>query len=52
MARVKDYVDTQDFTKEEILDMINLGLLVKENLYLNMPGLALFVDLGRGKFYL
>ena len=23
MARVKDYVDTQDFTKEEILDYMN-----------------------------
>ena len=37
MARVKDYVDTQDFTKEEILDMINLGLLVKENLKKGYP---------------
>ena len=37
MARVKDYVDTQDFNKEEILDMINLGLLVKENLKKGYP---------------
>ena len=32
MARVKDFVDTQNFTKEELLDMVNVGLLMKENL--------------------
>ena len=34
MARVKDFVDTQNFTKEELLDMVNVGLLMKENLNL------------------
>lgn len=34
---VKDYIDTQDFTKEELLDMINLGLLIKKNLKAGYP---------------
>ena len=28
----KNYVDTQDFSKEELLDIMHLGLLIKENL--------------------
>ncbi|MEG1501454.1 MAG: hypothetical protein RR396_05800 [Clostridiales bacterium] len=30
MARIKDFVDTQDFSKQELLDMINLGLQIKK----------------------
>jgi putrescine carbamoyltransferase len=37
MARVKDFVDTQNFTKEELLDMVNVGLLMKENLKKGFP---------------
>ncbi len=37
MTRVKDFVDTQHFTKEELLDMINLGLLIKENIKKGFP---------------
>lgn len=37
MARVKDFVDTQNFTKEELLDMVNVGLLIKENLKKGYP---------------
>lgn len=33
----KDYVDTQDFSKEEILDIMHLGLLIKENLKKGFP---------------
>lgn len=32
MARVKDFVDTQNFTKDELLDIINLGLKMKKHL--------------------
>ncbi len=30
--RVKDFVDTQNFTKEELVDIINMGILIKKNL--------------------
>ena len=28
-GRKKDYIDTQDFTKEELLNLVDLGLLMK-----------------------
>jgi len=33
----KDYIDTSDFTKEEILDMAYLGILIKKNLKAGFP---------------
>ena len=30
MTKVKDFIDTQDFTKEELLEIIDLGLLLKK----------------------
>ncbi len=30
--RVKDYITTQDFTKEELMDIINLSILIKKNI--------------------
>ena len=36
-VRVKDYITTQDFTKEELLDMINLSLLIKRNIKAGYP---------------
>ncbi len=37
MANVKDYIDTQNFTKEEMLGLINLGLIIKKNLKAGYP---------------
>ena len=33
----KDYITTQDFTKEELLDMLHLSLLIKENIKAGYP---------------
>ena len=33
----KDYVDTSDFTKEELLDIANLGILMKKNIKAGYP---------------
>ena len=35
--RVKDFVDSQNFTKDELLDIVNLGLLIKENIKAGYP---------------
>ncbi len=37
MPRVKDFVDSQNFTKEELLDILNLGLLIKETIKKGFP---------------
>ncbi len=36
-VRVKDYITTQDFTKEELLDILNLSLLIKRNIKAGFP---------------
>lgn len=36
-VRVKDYITTQDFTKEELLDIIRLSLLIKRNIKAGFP---------------
>ena len=33
----KDFVDTSDFTKEELLDIANLGILIKKNIKAGYP---------------
>lgn len=37
MVRVNNFVDTSDFTKEELLDIASLGLLIKENIKAGYP---------------
>lgn len=37
MVRIKNYVDTSDFTKEELTDILNLGLLIKRNIKAGYP---------------
>ena len=29
MVRVKDYITTEDFTKQELMDILNLSILIK-----------------------
>ncbi len=36
-VRVKDYVTTQDFSKEELLDIVNLSILIKKNIKAGYP---------------
>ena len=33
----KDFIDTSDFTKEELLDIANLGILIKKNIKAGFP---------------
>ena len=33
----RDYIDTSDFTKEELLDIARLGILIKKNLKAGFP---------------
>ena len=35
--RVKDFIDTQDFTKEELLDILNLGIEIKKYIKAGHP---------------
>ena len=35
--RVKDYITTQDFTKEELMDILNLSILIKKNIKAGYP---------------
>lgn len=37
MVRLKNFVDTTEFTKEELLDIANLGILIKENIKKGFP---------------
>ena len=37
MMRVKDYITTQDFTKEELMDIVNLSILIKKNIKAGYP---------------
>ena len=30
MARIKDFIDTTDFTKKELVEMIDLGIAIKK----------------------
>ncbi len=37
MARVKDFVDSQNFTKDELLDIVKLGIIIKKNIKAGYP---------------
>ena len=37
MVRVKDYITTQDFTKEELMDILNVSRLIKRNIKAGYP---------------
>ena len=37
MVRVKDYITTDDFTKDELLDILNLSILIKKNIKKGFP---------------
>jgi len=37
MVRVRNYVTTEDFTKEELLDILNLSILIKKNIKAGYP---------------
>ena len=40
----KNYIDTSDFSKEELLDIANLGILIKKNIKAGYPLNVLYLQ--------